>query len=140
QGESLGRALALPKGLGDLLYARAYRWFSVGRADRAEPLFRALCILDEGTPDYWVGYGVCLRVRGNLEQAALAFETAARMRPDWAVPHFHATELAVHQDRLAAAEQSLASYDRLATDDLPEAIRSEIVRLRSAIALRRGKG
>ena len=136
QGESLGSALGLPPGLRELLYARAHRWFSFGRVDRAEPLFRALCILAEGSADHWVGYGVCLRLRDNLDQAEFAFATAARLRTDWAIPHFHALELALHRQRWADAQAHLALYNAWVSDDTPEAIRAEVGRFRAALALK----
>lgn len=136
QGQSLGSALGLPPALRELLYARAHRWFSIGRVDRAEPLFRALCILSEGSADYWVGYGVCLRLRDSLEQAEFAFATASRLRGDWAIPHFHALELALHRQQIADARQHLASYDAKATDGIPDAIKAEVARLRAALALK----
>jgi tetratricopeptide (TPR) repeat protein len=137
-GQSLGRALGMPKGTGDLLYARAHRWFSVGRIDKAEPLFRALCILDEGSANHWVGYGVCLRLRGSLNEADLAFQTAAKLRADWAVPHFHALELAVHRGDWERAAQHLALYDERVTADTADAIKAEAARLRTAIEVHRG--
>ena len=140
QGQSLGQALAMPKGAGDLLYARAHRWFSLGRIDKAEPLFRALCILDGATADYWIGYGVCLRLRGFLSQAEIAFETAARLRTDWAIPHFHALELAVHRDDWPNAAQRLGRFEERVTAETPEAVQAEAERLRAAIDLRRGSG
>lgn len=140
EGQSLGQALAMPSGVGDLLYHRAYRWFSFGRIDKAEPLFRALCVLEGGKADYWIGYGVCLRLRENLDQAETAFETAARLRPEWAVPPFHALELAVHRESWQAASEQLARYDQRVTPDIPPAIPAEAERLRAAVALRKAGG
>jgi hypothetical protein len=102
----------------------------------AERLFRALCILNERNANHWVGYGVCLRLRGHLNEAALAFEAAARLKPDWAVPHFHALELAVHRQNWDTATQHLARYDERVSDEVAEAVRAEAERLRSAVALR----
>jgi hypothetical protein len=136
KGDSLGRALKLPRGTTDLLYARAHRWFSIGRYDRAEPLFRALCVLGERVADHWVGFGVCLRLRDNLPEAGVAFQTAAGLRPDWAVPHFHALELAMRRGDWAAATQCLSAYDQRASDALPEPIRREAERLRAVLAHR----
>jgi tetratricopeptide (TPR) repeat protein len=138
QGQPLGQALGMPEGVGDLLYARAYRWFSVGRVDKAERLFRTLCLLNKDSANYWVGYGVCLRLRGRPNEAAMSFAAAARLKPDWAVPYFHALELAVHLQKWEAATQYLARFDELASDDIAEAIRAEVERLRSAVALRTG--
>jgi len=138
-GESMGAALGLPPGITELLYSRACRWFGIGRADRAEPLFRALCIADGQVGDYWVGLGICLRIREDLDGARLAFATAARMRPGWAVPAFHACELAIRSGDLGAAAEEIARFHAAADDTIPERMRSEIERMRKALDMRRDR-
>lgn len=137
-GESMGAALGLPAGITELLYSRAYRWFGVGRADRAEPLFRALCVAEGSVADYWVGLGICLRIREDLEGAGLAFATAARMRPGWAVPAFHACELAIRAGDLDVAAEQIARFHATADDTTPERMHAEIARMSKALDMRRG--
>jgi len=137
QGKTMGEALGMPSGVRDLLYSRAHRWFSIGRIDRAEPLFRALCVLDQDTGDHWVGYGVCLRLREDLPNAGQAFRAASIIRGDWAVPHFHLMELAVHQQDWPAASEHLANYQQRVRPDIAPAIKAEADRLKAAIVLKR---
>lgn len=137
EGKTVGEALGLPRAALELIYARAHRWFSIGRPDRAEPLFRALCASETGVADYWVGLGVCLRLRGELDGAALCFAAAARIRPDWAVPAFHAVELALHRDDVEAAAREIAQFDRLADAAIPARMAEEADKMRVAIGLRR---
>ena len=135
-GLTLGQVLGLPPNFGEVLYARAHNWFAAGRHERAEGLFRALCIIDGRTADYWVGYGVCLRRRDNRAEAAVAFATAAALRPDWAVPYFHAAELAIAGEDWAGAAAHLRVFQEHEGVDLPAAMRKEAARLRKALSLR----
>lgn len=134
QGQSLGVALGLPRDVTELIYARAHRWFVAGRPDRAEPLFRALCAADGGTADYWVGLGVCLRLRGDYAGASLAFSMATDLRPDWAVPAFHAAELALQRRDRISAEAELRRFRRLSDAATPERMKDEISRMEQALS------
>lgn len=137
RGASIGEALAVPPGVARMLYARAHQWFAAGRPDRAEELFRTLCIIDGDSADNWVGWGICLRMADRLDQAVFAFETAARLAPDSAVPPFHALELRLARGELEAARDALARYDARAASGVPDPLRAEAERFRAALALRR---
>ncbi|MGQ3211766.1 MAG: hypothetical protein ACT6U0_11515 [Shinella sp.] len=136
QGDDLGAALGLPAELTEFLYARAHRWFTVDRIDRAEPLFRALCVLDGEVADYWIGLGICLRMRENLNAAALAFSTAALLRPQWAVPAFHAAELAVLAGDYGKAAIFLTRFRETADSTIPDRMAAEAARMTAALELR----
>lgn len=136
EGASIGQALAIPDKVVEQIYTRAHSWFSLGRIDRAEPLFRALCLLRDEDADFWVGYGVCLRMTGQYPRAQKAFDSAARLRPDWAVPHFHSLELALHQENWDQAQASLEAYDAKASPELDNRIKHEVERLRIALAMK----
>lgn len=135
-GATLGEALDLPAGLGEVLYGRAHHLFTAGRHDRAEPLFRALCIIDGRSADHWVGYALCLRQRGEEGEAALALATAAALRPDWAVPQFHAAQSALAQDRWTAAGAHLDAFHSRIDATVPAGMCREAARQRQALDLR----
>lgn len=135
-GATLGEALDLPAGLGEVLYGRAHHLFTAGRLDRAEPLFRTLCIIDGRTADHWVGYALCLRRRGEEGEAALSLATAAALRPDWAVPQFHAAQSALAQDRWTAAGAHLDAFQSKIDASVPVGMRREAARQRQALELR----
>jgi tetratricopeptide (TPR) repeat protein len=142
QGQPFGEALGMTPEISELIYARAHRWFSIGRPDRAEPLFRALCIAEAHAADYWVGLGVCLRLRKDWDGAELAFAIASRLRPDWAVPVFHACELALASGNLATAQGRLDRFRELVglqrlERAIPESMIVESDRLAKALQLRR---
>lgn len=132
-GEPIGAALGFPKHTTDILYARAYQWIQVGRPDKAEPLFRALCVLDGREADYWIGYGICLRERRADPDAALAFATALRLRPRWAVAHFHAFTLAATTGDWPRADAHWKLFLETEDGTTPEAVRQEARRMRTAI-------
>jgi tetratricopeptide (TPR) repeat protein len=141
EGQTFGAALGMTPEISELIYARAHRWFSIGRSDRAEPLFRALCIAEAGEADYWVGLGVCLRLRKEWDGAELAFAVASRLRPDWGVPVFHACELALVSGNLAAAQGRLDRFRELIGQQrlerpVPESMIAESNRLGRALRLR----
>ncbi len=138
-GKSLGDALALPKGTVEVLYDRAHRWYKAGRSDKAEPLFRTLCLIAGSEPPYWIGYAVCLRQRGDLAQARMAIETALKLRPDWAVSHFHAVELFAEIGDWGRVASELALFDQHRSDDLPPIMLQEAHRYRVAVEMR-GQG
>lgn len=138
-GKGLAEALALPAGTSDLLYARAHQWFNIGRFDKAESLFLALCILYGEIADHWVGYGICQKINGKPQVAELAFETASHLRPDWAIPHFHRLDLTIRQGDFARAAQVLAAFDERANETVPQPILDEVTRFRTALLLREGK-
>jgi len=139
QGTSFADALSLPRGVVELLYARAYRWASIGRFDKARSLFQVLCLLESLSADYWVGYGVCLKMTDTFDAAATAFHSAHRCRPDWAVPHFHLLDLAMRRSRWGEAAEALRAFDQSPASDLPADVVAQASRLRLALALRLGQ-
>lgn len=136
KGTPVAGALGLPPAVVEVLYARAHQWFTVGRPARAEPLFRALCFADGKVADFWIGHGVCLRLRDEFAGAEVAFSTAAGLSPSWAVPPFHLAELAMRRGDWTAAGRWLTAFSRAADADTPEAMRLEAGRLADALAIR----
>lgn len=140
EGQSLRHALALPSQVVDFLYSRVHRWFTIGQLDKAEALFRALCLLDDSVADYWVGLGVCLKMRLALDQAMAAFDTAARLQPEWAIPRFHTLELFLRREQWSAAATELAAFERRLNRDVPAAMAAEAARYKAALAWRTRAG
>ncbi|WP_181705333.1 hypothetical protein [Chthonobacter rhizosphaerae] len=133
RGHTPREALGLPAGIIDVVYARAHQWFTVGRADRAEPLFRALCVLAVGEADHWLGLGICMRLRGDLAGAETSFSAAARLRPGWAIPQFHAAELYMRQGRRTDAARALEAFRMLRDDTTPQPIVLQAARYATAL-------
>jgi tetratricopeptide (TPR) repeat protein len=135
-GVAFGQALEVPNTAVEILYSRAHRWSAVGRHDKAEPLFRALCILNAGSADFWTGLGICLRVRSAWDEALAAFATASERSPHWAVPHFHALELCVRREAWTQATTELAAFEQKADSETHPALIAEAGRYKSALELR----
>jgi Flp pilus assembly protein TadD len=133
-GQSLAAAMSLSPHTVGALYARAHQWFSIGRIEKAAPLFRALVTLDPQGPEYWIGHGACLRHGGRLVEAQAAFAAAALLRPNWGLPYFHLLGLAIHRGDRAAARELLAAFDAAADTQLPKEIVAEAARIRSVLA------
>lgn len=133
RGHSIGEALAVPDAVVERIYGRAHRWFALGRVDKATPLFRALCLLRDEDADFWLGYGICLRYDGRLAEAGRAFQSAANLRPGWALPWFHALELALFTRQWQLAQAALSAYDDRAGKDTPPAVADEAARLRMVL-------
>lgn len=137
EGASIGQALGVPKGVAELLYARAHLWFAAGRHDRAEAIFRILCAIDPSSTDYWVGWGICLRMAERLAEAQIAFQTALDRDAGWIVPHFHMLELKIRMADWAAAAALLERCDALGTIDLTDTMDEQLARYRAVVAAHR---
>lgn len=134
-GVLLGQALGIKREPVELLYARAHRWGTIGEHARAERLFGALCIVDAGSADHWVGLGICLRARSAWPEALAAFERATALRPQWAVPHLHVLELSARSRDWTRAAAELAAFEQKTTTETPPALTAEAERYRVAIEL-----
>jgi tetratricopeptide (TPR) repeat protein len=137
-GATLGQALEVPDTAVEILYARAHRWSAVGRHDKAEPIFRALCIVDGQSADFRCGLGICLRARSAWDEALAAFAMASEVRPRWAVPHFHALELCIRRGDWARAATELAAFEQKADSETHPALTAEAERYKQALLLRGG--
>ena len=135
-GKPLAKALAVPDGTADLLYARAHHWFGVGRFDKAEALFRTLCVLDGNKRDHWLGYGICLKVRSQAEASAAALLIAAEKDPSSAVPYYHLLDLAIRSGAWGEAQNWMTEFDARKSEGISPLITSEVDRYRKALSLR----
>jgi tetratricopeptide (TPR) repeat protein len=136
RGASVGQALEIPNTAVEILYSRAHRRSALGRHDKAEPIFRALCIINGESADFWTGLGICLRARSAWDEALAAFATASQQRPQWAVPHFHALELCIRRAAWTQAASELAAFEQKADSETHPALTAEAERYKKALLLR----
>ncbi len=140
-GASFGKALGISDDTIEFLYARAHRWVAIGQHERAEPIFRALCLIDDSSADFWVGVGLCLRARTAWNEALDAFRTASEKRPQWAIPHFHALDLCVRGKDWEQAAIELAAFEEKSDSATHSAIVAEVEKFKKALQLQgRAKG
>lgn len=133
-GETLGAALGLPAGTGDLLYARGHRWLVLGLPARAEPLFRALCLIEPGRAAAWLGLGLCLRLGGTGAGALSCFETAIALDEAWPVPHLYRAEALLLRKAPAEARLAYAACMARAGAGLPTELGPMVQRLSAMLA------
>jgi tetratricopeptide (TPR) repeat protein len=136
RGAAFGQALEIPKAAVEILYSRAHRWSTLGRHEKAEPIFRALCIVDGESADFWTGLGICLRARSAWDEALAAFATASGQKPQWAVPHFHALELCIRRGAWTRAATELAAFEQKADSETHPVLAAEAGRYKKALLLR----
>lgn len=136
-GKPLASFLGLSPQLLEVLYGRAFAFFDAGHVDRAEAMFRSLCILDGQRADHWMGLGICARLRDDLDSALVAFSMASTLRSDWAVPHFHIFEIHMRRADTKAASALIPRIEAHLAD-LPPQMREEFARFRMALQRRAG--
>jgi tetratricopeptide (TPR) repeat protein len=136
EGKTLAAALSIPPGAVPLLYSRAHSWFLVGRFDKAEALFRGLCIIADDVADHWVGLGICLKMQNRFEEAEKVLAKGAERRPTWPVPYFHLAEIYMRRGNWRQARAALAAFDARREGDAPECMRAECERYHAALAAR----
>jgi len=101
--------------------------FALARQGRfVEATARYLKVLDVDPhhAESQLGLGVALLELGNLEQAEKHLRKAARLKPDWALPHYHLARVMDARDRHGDATQSYRRALRLAEDGDPDFARS----------------
>jgi tetratricopeptide (TPR) repeat protein len=140
QGASFGQALEISEAAVEILYARAHRLSVLGRHDKAEPIFRALCIVNGAAVDFRIGLGICLRARSAWDEALAAFATASELSPQSAVPHFHALELCIRRGAWARAATELAAFEQKSGSEIHPALAAEAGRYKKALLLRERGG
>jgi tetratricopeptide (TPR) repeat protein len=136
KGASFGQALGISNNIIELLYARAHRWVAVARYEKAEPIFRALCVIDASSADFWVGLGICLQARSAWDDALAAFTTASAKKRKWEIPHFHALDLCMRRKDWDQAATELAAFERKADNKTSPAIVAEVNKYKTALQLR----
>lgn len=138
QSGSIGVALGMNQDQIDVLYARAFHLLRGGKADRACSIFAFLCALDDAVTDHWLGYGICLRMRGEIGSALVCFDTAAKLAALSSAPLLHKLELLVREERWDDAQKTLIELDRRGQENPQNAAIVEAAGpFRSALSFRR---
>ncbi len=134
---SFKTALGITDAAIERLYGRAHQQFLIGQYDRAEELFRTLCALDKSRSDFWLGLGICYRVRGDDEAAMRMFDRAAALAPSDAVPQFHRFDVLMRQENWAEAAQACAVFEENSNAAMHDNIMKSFSKLKTALEMRR---
>jgi tetratricopeptide (TPR) repeat protein len=117
-------------------YARAVDLIKIGQTERAMSRFYVLCALDGRKPDHWLGYGICLRSRGQAGLALTAFDMAAGIAPDALAPQLYRLELFMRECRWEEAHQALKRFDEIARQSPEPVLQRAAEPFRTALAMR----
>lgn len=118
------------------LYGRAHQQFLIGQYERAEEIFRTLCALDRSRSDFWLGLGICYRVRGDDAAALRMFDRAADLVPSDAIPHFHRFDVFMRQENWDEAVQACAAFEANSCGTEHDNIIKSFVKLKTALEMR----
>jgi hypothetical protein len=133
-GESLLQALDLPPESSSMLYSLAYHRLSLGQIQQAERIFYCLCLMNEFVAEYFVGYAICLLRRDAHRLASIQLKHACKVKPEWAVPHFHLCSIYMSDKQWSDARHSLDRFFTLCDTDSPREMVAEAQRMNMAIA------
>lgn len=111
------------------IYDHAFDLFDRGIMDQAEILFQSLTFIEPDWRDAWVGFGICLRVGGKLEEAQFAFDVARKIAPDDSAVLFHRCELACAQKDWGQARAEAQEFLALGDAGRPVAGHAEMAQL-----------
>lgn len=118
------------------LYGRAHQQFLIGQYDRAEEIFRTLCALDRSRADFWLGLGICNRVRGDDDAAMRMFDKAANLAPSDATPHFHRFDIYMRTENWAEAAKACDLFEANRDGTEHDNIAKSFLKLRTALEMR----
>ncbi len=133
---SLKQALNVSDAAVDALYARAHQQFAIGQIRNAEEIFRALCALDGSKSDYWLGLGICTRIRGEVRAALSAFETGLRVSPENAAAYFHVLEVHMRSENWDGAIEAYKGYLKWRNGEEPQMIARAFETFETALRMR----
>jgi len=95
-----------------------------GRLVEATARYLKVLDVDPHHAESQLGLGVALLELGNLEQAEKHLGKAARLKPNWALPHYHLARVMDAHDRRGDAIRCYRRAMRLAEDGDPDFARS----------------
>ncbi|MBC6444825.1 MAG: SycD/LcrH family type III secretion system chaperone [Alphaproteobacteria bacterium GM202ARS2] len=91
QGATLATLRGVPKKSLDALYALAYNDYNAGQYQKAEKIFRFLCLYDHMEKRYWKGLAATLQNQGKYAQAVGVYAHEALLDMDDPEPPFQAS-------------------------------------------------
>ncbi|MEL7389108.1 MAG: tetratricopeptide repeat protein [Pseudomonadota bacterium] len=133
---SFRTALGITDASIEALYSRAHQRFLIGQYRRAEEIFRSLCALDQSRVDFWLGLGICYRIRGEDDAALRIFNQAAAIAPSNAIPHLHRFDIFMRREEWDAAAAACALFEQMRDGAEHENIAKTFLKLKTALEMR----
>ena len=90
-------------------YRVGYNFYTSGRYDDAEKVFKFLCVFEHTNHKYWTALGAVRQAKKNYEEAIEAYATAALFDMNDPKPHYYSAECALFLGKLDMAENGLKS-------------------------------
>ncbi|MDX8355148.1 hypothetical protein [Cognatiyoonia sp. IB215182] len=132
---SFKSALGITDASIEALYGRAHQHFMIGQYRRAEEIFRSLCALDRSRIDFWLGLGICYRIRGD-DAALRIFDQAAAIDPSHAIPHFHRFDIFMRREDWDAAADACKQFEARRDGAEHDNITKTFLKLKTALEMR----
>lgn len=133
---SFKTALGITDAAIEALYGRAHQHFLIGQYRRAEEIFRSLCALDRSRVDFWLGLGICCRIRGDHDIALRLFDHAADIAPTHPIPHFHRLNIFMQHEDWDAAADACAQFEARRDGGEHDNITKAYEKMRTALEMR----
>lgn len=92
EGYSLRDLKGLTDGEMEAVYSMAYNFFTTGRMDDADKVFRFLVLMDHTCAKYWIGLGAVQQVKRDFKNAITSYSYASFLDIANPKPQFHAAE------------------------------------------------
>ena len=91
------------------VYNAGYAYYTTGRYDEAEKIFRFLCTFEHTCSKYWTAFGAVRQAKKNYAEAIKAYAAASFFDLHQPKPHYYAAECAVALKDLDSAESAVLS-------------------------------
>lgn len=126
----------------EAVYTVGYGYYTSGKFDEAEKIFKFLTIFSHITPKYWLALGGVRQAKRNFADAIQAYSMAAMFDVERPKPHYFAAECALAMGDLDSAESGVVTLLEVAKAGTPEndAYRAKAEALKKRIlAIRNGE-
>ncbi|MDN3504177.1 MAG: tetratricopeptide repeat protein [Rhabdochlamydiaceae bacterium] len=100
-----------------IFYSFAHQLYQTGEYEKAEPIFRKLCISRPLEARNWMGLAASLQEQAKYDIAVVAWSMVCFMQNDYAKAHFHAAECLVSLNNLDDAQSALNACKEHAKND-----------------------
>lgn len=102
-------AMGLSDQMVEGMYSFGYRLYNTGKYDQASQLFRLLIMLDPMQARFMMGLGACLHMQKKYEDASNAYVLCAVLDLTNPLPHYHAADCYLEDNKLELAVTALQS-------------------------------
>ncbi len=92
EGHTLRDLKGLTDGEMEAIYSLGYNFYTTGRLDDADKVFRFLVLIDHTCPKYWIGLGAVQQVKRDYKHAITSYAYASFLDIDNPKPQYHAAE------------------------------------------------